>query len=276
MACDESLFLGKYLLIFRNKRDKLSARIEGKAMEELNWLMNRWLLIMFRGACMLAPLFVIFWIWKPAFLQRFRIHQPAQKPTRIPQEIAATIMGLSVYLIPLYGAYVLKRDFGYSKIYLDIAEYGYIYLVFSFVLFAVIVDTWFYWAHRAMHHYPLLARFHHWHHKSYNITPFTSYSFHIGEAIIDMLSYALVLFLIPLHPVVLSFFGLFGIFYNGYIHVGYDFPASWRTGFSPLRYLYSSTQHSIHHQEYKHNYAVYFTFWDRLMKTEKRESTPAS
>lgn len=238
-------------------------------MEDVSWLLSRWSLIMLRAFGVFLPFLLVFWVWKPAFLQGFRIQQPRVVAPRFLADCLATVFGLSVYLIPLYGLFVLKRDFGYTKMYTDISEYGVAYFLFSFLLFAVINDTWFYWAHRAMHTFAPFKTIHEWHHRSYNITPLSSYSFHPGEAILDMIPYALVVFFIPFHPAVLSSFGLFGIFNNSYIHLGYDIPLTWREKFPPLKLFYTARHHALHHHQYNYNFAVNFMFWDRVMGTER-------
>lgn len=226
---------------------------------------------MLKGLYVLGPMFFIFWIIKPKWLSKFRIEQPRDKKPILLKEFLYSIIGLSVYLIPLYLLMVLQVKFGYTKMYMDPNQYGKFYFYFSFLLFAVIVDTWFYWIHRAMHTVPLLMKFHKTHHNSYNINPLTSYSFHLGEALLNMLSYAFFVLVIPFHPAVLLFFGTMGILYNGYIHLGYDIPEKWRNYFPPLKIMYSARQHAIHHHEYAHNYAVYFRFWDKIMGTERIE-----
>ena len=238
-------------------------------MDISSWFFNKWLSVLFKACYVLGPMLLIFWIFKPKWLGKFRIHQPRVVSPDYLREFPATIFGLSVYLLPLLAVIYLKKEFGYSKMYLEISEYGMPYFVFSIFLFAVIGDTYFYWLHRGMHKFKTLKMFHHFHHKSYNVTPLTSYSFHAGEAILNMLSYAFVILVIPFHPLALAIFGTIGMMYTSYIHLGFDIPRSWREKFPPLKIFYSSTQHSIHHQYYDHNFAVYFSFWDKVMKTEK-------
>jgi Delta7-sterol 5-desaturase len=238
-------------------------------MEYFDWLGTRWLQIILKATYTLTPMLIVFWVWKPDWLAKYRIRQPREEKPRYLTELPATILGLSVYLIPLFTLMILKTKYGYTRMYLDVSEYGFAYFVFSFILFALITDTWFFWIHLGMHRISWLKPIHQWHHRSYNITPLTSYSFHLGEALLNMASYAFFVLVIPFHPSVLAFFGFFGIIYNGYVHLGYDIPQAWREKLPFLKWFYSSRQHSIHHHEYNHNFAVYFTFWDRLMKTEK-------
>jgi sterol desaturase/sphingolipid hydroxylase (fatty acid hydroxylase superfamily) len=38
-----------------------------------------------------------------------------------------------------------------------------------------------------------------------------------------------------------------------------------------LKYKTASTHHNLHHEKFKGNYGLYFTFWDKWMKTEIAE-----
>ncbi len=231
-------------------------------------VVERWLVMMMRACMFLIPMALVFWIIRPKWTQKFRIHQPREAKTRTKEEIPRTIMGLSVFMIPVAANVIAREEFGYSMMYTDVDQYGWAYLVASIFIFAFIVDTWFYWAHRLMHTVPFLKKAHNVHHRSYNPTPATSYSFDVVEALINMAPYIIIVLCIPWHPLALLIFSSFGIFYVGYIHLGYDFGFNWRKKNFLTKWFYSSTHHSIHHQIYDGNFAVYFTFWDKLMKTE--------
>jgi sterol desaturase/sphingolipid hydroxylase (fatty acid hydroxylase superfamily) len=34
------------------------------------------------------------------------------------------------------------------------------------------------------------------------------------------------------------------------------------------KWVIGATHHSLHHKQFKYNFGLYFTFWDRLKKTE--------
>lgn len=153
--------------------------------------------------------------------------------------------------------------------YTDISEHGVAYLFFTFALLIVSVDSWFYWAHRLMHWHPFFSRAHAVHHESYNINPLSAYSVDIVHGILNVVPYAMVLLFVPWHPYPVLAFGIFSIFYNAYIHLGYDIPQSAIQKIWPLRIIYTSSHHAAHHHDYDHNFSAYFTFWDKVMKTEK-------
>lgn len=38
------------------------------------------------------------------------------------------------------------------------------------------------------------------------------------------------------------------------------------------KHLIGSTHHDLHHEEFKTNYGLYFTWWDKWMKTESKKN----
>ncbi len=123
-----------------------------------------------------------------------------------------------------------------------------------------------------MHSNEFFKKAHASHHKSVTTTPATAYNFHIVEALLNMIPYTIIAIFVPWHPAAFIVYTTMGMAYNGYVHLGYDFAFKARQKIPIVNWFYTSTHHSIHHQIYQGNYAVYFTFWDRLMKTEIDDS----
>ncbi|MGB0507465.1 MAG: sterol desaturase family protein [Pikeienuella sp.] len=154
------------------------------------------------------------------------------------------------------------------QIYLDINEYGIWWLVLSTVTLIVAHDAWFYWAHKIIHHPRLFRRFHRAHHLSHNPTPFTAYSFDIGEAVINAIYLPIILLVLPSHPIALFIFTGHMMLRNALGHSGYEvFPAN-RHGKPLLGFLTTVTHHDMHHAHAGYNLGLYFTWWDRIMGTE--------
>lgn len=238
-------------------------------MEQLIFvLFERWLLILLRATLILGPLVAVFWVWKPRWAEKFRIHQPKHIAPIFKQELPRTVLSLSVYLLPITCVILAKNAFGYSRMYLDISQYGWAYFFFSILFFALFYDTWFYWAHRLMHSKRWLKRSHNVHHRSYNVNPVSSYSFDFVESLINMAPYWILVMAVPWHPLALMAFSLGGILFNGYLHLGYDFGPAWGAKHPLFKWMNTATHHSIHHQRYDGNFSVYFTFWDKWMGTE--------
>ncbi len=157
----------------------------------------------------------------------------------------------------------------YTKIYNAIDAYGQLYLWFSFVLMAVIHDTYFYWTHRLIHSQPLFKIIHLVHHKSTNPSPWTSYAFHPLEALIQALIMPIIVVIFPIQKFALIIYFLLQFLHNIYGHLGYELLPSFIRDSSIGRLLNTSIIHNKHHKNIQGNFGLYFTFWDRLMRTEK-------
>jgi sterol desaturase/sphingolipid hydroxylase (fatty acid hydroxylase superfamily) len=145
---------------------------------------------------------------------------------------------------------------------------GIAWIAVSFVLTVVAHDAWFYWSHRLMHHPRLFRHFHRRHHRSHNPTPFTAYSFDVGEAAV-MASFTVIwLLLVPIAWPAFGLFMLHQIARNVIGHSGYElFPAR-RDGRPMFDWMTTVTHHDLHHAQAGWNYGLYFTWWDRWMGTE--------
>ncbi|KRA60286.1 sterol desaturase [Caulobacter sp. Root655] len=138
----------------------------------------------------------------------------------------------------------------------------------SLVLMIVAHDAWFYWTHRLIHDRRLFRAFHRRHHRSNNPSPFTAYSFDLGEAAINALFVPLWMMLVPTQWPVAGLFMLHQIVRNTLGHSGYElFPAR-RDGRPLLPWLTTVTHHDLHHAQAGWNYGLYFTWWDKMMGTE--------
>lgn len=157
---------------------------------------------------------------------------------------------------------------GLLKGYDDPAALGWPWFWASVAILIVLHDAWFYWTHRLMHHPRLFRRLHRRHHKSHNPSPFTAYSFDIGEAAIHGIFVTLALIFIPVSQAAIVLFLTFMIARNVVGHCGYElFPAR-RDGRPLIDWMTTVSHHDLHHAQAGWNYGLYFTWWDRLMKTE--------
>ncbi len=157
---------------------------------------------------------------------------------------------------------------GIFKVYTDINDYPIWWIPVSILLFAIGLDTWFYWTHRAMHHPRLYKVFHLEHHRSHSPTPFTAYSFAPPEAILVYLFVPIFQIFVPMHTSAFIISMLIQTSRNALAHCGYEvFPRGW-TRVPGLNLLTTVTHHDLHHERSHGNYAFYFTFWDKLMGTE--------
>lgn len=193
----------------------------------------------------------------------------SEKPQKgqIRRELVASFRTVLVFAATGTGI-ALGERWGIVTIYTEIAAYGIGYLLFSVALLIVLHDAWFYWSHRLLHDPRLFRRFHRLHHRSHHPTPFTSYSFDVGEAVVNAAYLPLILLVLPAHPLALFVFVTHMMLRNALGHCGIEiFPA--RADGRPLiGWLSSVTHHDMHHAHAGYNFGLYFTWWDRLMGTE--------
>jgi Delta7-sterol 5-desaturase len=150
--------------------------------------------------------------------------------------------------------------------YFQVETYGWIYLVASVGLLAVVHDSFYYWAHRALHH-PLVFRYvHKLHHSFTNPTPFASYAFHPAEAAVEGGWFLSVTFLLPLHPYAVAAHLLLLTVFNVISHLGYEFYRPAASG-----WFITSSYHHIHHACGKRHFTLRFKLWDRWMGSNSRE-----
>jgi Delta7-sterol 5-desaturase len=162
------------------------------------------------------------------------------------------------------------NSLGYTKIYTNIDEHSRFFAFGGFFVIMLVDDTWFYWMHRLLHH-PKLFRFIHFeHHKSIDVNPFTSMSFHVLETVLLTFWILPFSFVFPLYAPSLIFVQIWGFLDNLKAHVGYEFYPSWWNK-SVFRFFTTSTHHNMHHSKFNGNYGVHFRIWDKLLGTEFKD-----
>jgi sterol desaturase/sphingolipid hydroxylase (fatty acid hydroxylase superfamily) len=174
-----------------------------------------------------------------------------------------------VLAIPLAGRKIREGRPPARQLLIEFAhELGPVWFWTSLVLMVVAHDAWFYWTHRLIHDRRLFRTFHRRHHRSNSPSPFTAYSFDLGEAAINALFVPLWMLIVPTQWPVAGLFMLHQIVRNTLGHSGYElFPAT-RDGRPLLPWLTTVTHHDLHHAQAGWNYGLYFTWWDKLMGTE--------
>ncbi len=215
----------------------------------------------------IVPVYYLFWKKYKAKLQHLRI----QVKERVNNEQIKRELKNAVFTLLIGATFssvvIYLSTQGYTRIYTNVNDYSVGYSILSFFILLIIDDTWFYWTHRLLHHPKLFNHIHFEHHKSVDVNPFTSLSFHVGEALLLTLWIVPVSFVLPIHSPVLGILQLWGFLDNLKSHLGYEiFPSWWNKSIGRL--LTSSTYHNMHHSKFKGNYGVHFRLWDRLLNTE--------
>lgn len=131
----------------------------------------------------------------------------------------------------------------------------------------VVHDTYFYWSHRLAHHPRLFRWVHRLHHESRNPSPFAALAFQPTEALLQVIWAVPLGLLLPVPSSVWLAFAFVAMFINVLGHCGVElYPRSWASH-PVFGWLNSATFHNRHHLELGRNFGLYFTFWDRVMKT---------
>ncbi|KAI3846631.1 hypothetical protein MKX03_029499 [Papaver bracteatum] len=136
----------------------------------------------------------------------------------------------------------------------------------------------YYWLHRSLHHHFLYSRYHSHHHSSIVTEPITSVIHPFGEHLMYFL-----LFTIPLLTMHLtgtaSIVGFAGYityidFMNNMGHCNFEFvPSSLFTTFPFLKYIfYTASYHSLHHTQFRTNYALFMPMYDFIYGTMDKSS----
>ncbi len=206
----------------------------------------------------------VFWIWLPRRFAHRRIPNPA--PLNIQGELKNSVLTMIIFALTGAGV-VWCAKHGYGRIYLDVAERGVPYLLFSTVAAILMHDTYFYFTHRGMHHPKLFRWVHAVHHESRNPSPWAAYNFHPLEATVQAGILPLIIFTLPIHPIALGLFLMYVMVLNVLGHLGYEvFTRNWVH--SPwTRWHNSATHHNQHHQTFRYNFSLYFNWWDKWLGT---------
>lgn len=218
-----------------------------------------------------GALFLVFWYAKKKYFKAQRIQSsPRANKKSISHEIKYSICTLSIFTIMDIGLYLAQQQ-GFTKIYTNVSKYGWPYLVGNLIFMLFIHDTYFYWIHRFMHWKYIYKYVHRVHHRSVDPSPLAAFSFHPVEAILEASVYVLFAMLVPVHLITLLSFQIVMTTLNAVGHLGYEIYPKGFTKNKIWQWKTTSTHHNMHHEKFKGNYGLYFTFWDKWFKTEFKD-----
>lgn len=223
-----------------------------------------------RYAIFTLGVWLALWVVLAPFLKSRKIREESPPPRQMLTELMFSLRSMAIFatvgvlLTYLYraGAYPLT---GFAD------DWGPVWFGVSLVAGIVGLDAWFYWIHRFMHDPRMFRRFHRRHHRSNNPSPFTAYSFDVGEALL-LIGFVVVwplVFPMPSHA--MQWVMLYQIVTNTLLHSGYELMPARRDGRPLLDFIVTTTHHDLHHAQAGYNYGAWFTWWDRWMGTEHPE-----
>ncbi len=194
----------------------------------------------------------------------------------IVQEIRLSLISSGIYAAPAAVALIAFLHGG-TKMYTDWAAHGGLpYLLLSFFLYLAIQDSYYYWAHRLMHHPKLFNWMHAGHHRSRQPSPFASFAFDPAEAALTGWLLPAMIFLIPIHLALATGLLLLMTLTAILNHSGWELLPRWLIRGPLGGQLISATHHSYHHLRFDRNFGLYFRFWDKVMGTDTMPATQPS
>jgi sterol desaturase/sphingolipid hydroxylase (fatty acid hydroxylase superfamily) len=199
-----------------------------------------------------------------------RVHEQAPKQfnwrLNVKRELSYSLVTVLVFSA-LYALIVGSGLIAHSQVYFDIHQYPIWWFGLSIVVLLLLHDAFFYWSHRFMHLTSVFRMVHQVHHRSIYPTAFTAYSFHPTEAVVEAVIVAVLVFILPVHPLAFFIFQSISTAYNVYGHCGREFYPRAMGSHWLGRWVNTSTAHAMHHTRGRYNYGLYLTLWDRIMNT---------
>ncbi len=228
-------------------------------------------IIALRYLLVAAGLYGLLWRRGEPRLAVTRLNTRAPTRPAILHELRASLVSSPIYAFP--AAMALQAfEHGRGLMYADPGRYGLWWLPVSALVYLLVQDTYYYWAHRAMHHRWTFRWAHRGHHLSREPTPFASFAFDAAEAAATAWVLPALTFFVPIHlGVALGLLTLMTVsaLFN---HCGFELlPQSWVRG-RVGGWMISATHHSLHHARYRCNYGLYLRAWDRWMGTDAMPS----
>jgi sterol desaturase/sphingolipid hydroxylase (fatty acid hydroxylase superfamily) len=209
-------------------------------------------------------------------LNAVRLNRRRPMRAAIHEEVRLSLIASAIHAPLIALAIMAWWRHGGTQIYTDVSDYGYAYLFLSFFAYLVIQDTYYYFAHRVMHHPRLFRVMHAGHHNARNPTPFSSFAFDPAEALVTAWLLPALVFIIPIHIGALIALVLVMTAASILNHSGWELFPRWFLESWTGRQLITATHHSHHHIRFDANYGLYFRFWDKVMGTDDAARSPAS
>lgn len=190
----------------------------------------------------------------------------AKKQIRL--EIYYSVISALIFAIFGIGTYWLWSE-GMTAVYSDITEYPLWYFPLSILLVLFLQDTYYYWIHRWMHIPRVYKYFHKVHHQSVHTSVWTSFSFHPLETVLQAAILPLIIIFLPLNTWAVLVILIIMTVSATINHAGVEIYPEGQYGKWFGKLVIGASHHDQHHRRFLCNYGLYFTIWDRLMKTEQ-------
>ncbi len=217
-----------------------------------------------------ATAFLFDFLVKKVFKGHFATREVQLRPRRHRQdllEIGWSCVTSVLFAVAGTGLLVAWHR-GYTRIYTDWDAYPVSWLVLSIPVVLFLHETYYYWLHRWMHRPGVYKYVHKVHHHSITTSAWTSFSFHPAESLLQAIIIPLLTFILPLHVAAIGLILAIMTLTSGINHLNTElYPQNTHRHWFGKWWI-GATHHSLHHSQFRYNYGLYFTFWDKWMNTE--------
>lgn len=209
----------------------------------------------------------VFYLWFPKQFEQRKINRRSYKKDQYRKEIFWSAITAGIFSIATAILLLLWQK-GFTKVYFDVNEYPMWWLPVSLGIAMLLHETYYYWLHRWMHVPAVFRIVHKVHHDSNITSPWTAFSFHPLEGVLQAIFLPLLLMFLPMHIYVIILQLTIMTFSSVINHLDIEiYPRKFNHHFLG-KWLIGATHHSLHHKQFKYNYGLYFTFWDKWKQTE--------
>lgn len=225
------------------------------------------LIIIGRYFLVAGMFYTIFYRWYPYRWNSRKINHKKYKSGQFRKEVTWSCITAMIFSLSGTITLILWQK-GFTKVYLNWSDYPIWWIPLSLVLSLIVHETYYYWVHRWMHLPKVFKIVHKVHHESNITSPWTAFSFHPLEGLLQAIFLPALVMFVPLHLYVLIFQLTIMTLSSVINHLDIEiYPANFYK--HPIgKWLIGASHHSLHHRQFKYNYGLYFTFWDKWKRTE--------
>jgi Delta7-sterol 5-desaturase len=225
------------------------------------------LVIMGRYFLIAGIFYAVFYIWRKDKWQQRKLGKRAYRPQQFRTEVGWSMITALIFSIAGAVTLLLWQK-GYTKVYFDIDLYSWWYLPVSLAVSMLLHETYYYWVHRWMHRPAIFRMVHKVHHDSNTTSPWTAFSFHPLEGLLQAVVLPATLMVLPMHPYVILTQLTLMTFSSVINHLDIEiYPRKFHKH-AIGKWLIGATHHALHHRQFRYNFGLYFTFWDKWKRTE--------
>jgi lathosterol oxidase len=211
--------------------------------------------------------YLVFYSWFPQKWKARKINERPHKPGQYRREMGWSLLTASLFALSGSGLLWLWQH-GYTRVYLSLKDYPAWWLPLSLLISLFIHETYYYWLHRWMHRPAVFKLVHKVHHDSNITSPWTAFSFHPLEGLLQALFLPLLMLVLPMHLYIVLIQLTIMTLSSVINHLDIEVYPKGVAGRVMGRLLIGATHHSLHHKQFRYNYGLYFTFWDKWKGTE--------